>query len=114
MLEYKGKKYVCHLDLGMEILRGKWKSLILYHLTEEPVRFLELQRRIEGISQKVLTEQLKALEDEGLVNRVIYPEVPPRVEYSITKTGVELIPALRLITNWTQKHLREKITYFED
>ena len=111
MLEYKGKKYVCHLDLGMEILKGKWKSLILYHLTEEPVRFLELQRRVEGISQKVLNEQLKALESEGLVNKKIYPEVPPRVEYFISKKGAELMPALRIITDWAQKYMGEQITY---
>jgi len=111
MLEYKGKKYVCHLDLGMEILKGKWKSLILYHLTEEPVRFLELQRRVEGISQKVLNEQLKALESEGLVNKKIYPEVPPRVEYFISKKGAELMPALRIITDWAQKYMSEQITY---
>jgi len=114
MLEYKGKKYACHLDLGMEILKGKWKSLILYHLTEEPVRFLELQRRVEGISQKVLNEQLKALESEGLVNRKIYPEVPPRVEYFIAKKGADLMPALRIITDWAQKYMAEEITYYED
>lgn len=114
MLEYKGKKFVCHLDLGMEVIRGKWKSVILCHLTKEPVRFLELQRRVEGVSQKVLNDHLKELEREGLVQRKIYPEVPPRVEYFLTEKGEGLIPALKIIEEWAKTYLEDKIKYCED
>lgn len=105
MLKYKDKEYVCHLDLGMDMLRGKWKSVILCHLNEEPIRFLELQRRVEGISQKVLNEQLKELEKEELVSKKIYPEVPPRVEYYLTEKGMDLLPALKIIEEWSKKYL---------
>jgi len=114
MLEYKGKKFVCHLDLGMEVLKGKWKGLILLHLTEEPVRFLELQRRVKGVSQKVLNEQLKALERDDLINKKIYPEVPPRVEYFLTKKGTDIMPALKIIAEWTQKYMDKDILYYTD
>ena len=114
MLKYKDKNFVCHLDLGMEVLKGKWKGLILFHLTEEPVRFLELQRRVKGISQKVLNEQLKALEREGLINKKIYPEVPPRVEYFLTKKGADIMPALKIIAEWTQKYMGKDISYYID
>lgn len=114
MLEYKGKKFVCYLDLGMEVIRGKWKSVILCHLTKEPVRFLELQRRVEGVSQKVLNDHLKELEREGLVQRKIYPEVPPRVEYFLTEKGEGLIPALKIIEEWAKTYLEDKIKYCED
>lgn len=109
MLKYKNKKYVCHLDLGMEFLRGKWISVILCHLTGDPIRFLELQRRVKGISQKVLNEQLKALELEGLIDKKIYPEVPPRVEYFLTKKGSDLIPALDLIEEWAKKYFTDNL-----
>ncbi len=114
MLEYKGKRFVCHLDLGMEIIRGKWKGVILYHLTKEPVRFLELQRRVEGVSQKVLNDHLKDLEREGLVQRKVYPEVPPRVEYFLTEKGEDLIPALKIIGEWAKTYLGDEAKCCED
>lgn len=104
MINYNDKKHVCFLDLGFEIIRGKWKAVILCHINDEPKRFLELQRITCGVSQKVLTEQLRELVKEGLINRVIYPEVPPRVEYSLTDKGKELVPALKIIEEWAKKH----------
>lgn len=89
----------------MEFIKGKWKALIICHLRNEPIRFLELQRRIEGITQKILTEQLKALEEEGIILRVVYPEVPPRVEYELTEKGRELLPILDSIEEWAEKYL---------
>lgn len=105
MIEYKGKPYVCHLDLGFELIRGKWKSVILCHLAEGPKRFLELQRITSGVSQKVLNQTLKQLEEDGLITKQVYAEVPPRVEYSITEIGGELVPALRQIEGWTRAYL---------
>lgn len=104
MLEYNNKKYVCHLDLGMDLIRGKWKSVILCHLNEGPKRFLELQRMTCGISQKVLNERLKQLEDDGLVFKTTYPEVPPRVEFELTEMGKEIFPALDILEKWSAKY----------
>lgn len=105
MLNYKKKNYFCQLDLGLEFIKGKWKALIICHLRNEPIRFLELQRRIEGITQKILTEQLKALEEEKIILRIVYPEVPPRVEYELTEKGRELLPILDSIEEWAEKYL---------
>lgn len=86
------------------MIRGKWKAVILCHLNEGPKRFLELQRITCGVSQKVLNESLKQLEEDGLINKHVYAEVPPRVEYTLTKKGLELIPALKIIEEWSEKH----------
>lgn len=104
MLEYNDKNYVCHLDLGMDLIRGKWKAVILCHLNEGPKRFLELQRITCGVSQKVLNDNLTDLEKDGLILKTIYPEVPPRVEYSLTDMGKELFPALDILEKWSVKY----------
>lgn len=104
MLKYKNKKFVCHIDLGMELIRGKWKAVILCHLNEGPKRFLELQRITCGVSQKVLNEKLTELEKDGLIFKTTYPEVPPRVEYELTELGKELFPALDLLEQWAVKN----------
>lgn len=104
MVKYKDKDYVCLLDLGLEFIKGKWKCIILCHLKNKSVRFLELQRITKGITQKVLTEQLKSLEADGIVERVSYPEIPPRVEYQLTEKGRDLIPALDAIEKWAEKY----------
>lgn len=104
MLKHNNKKYVCHLDLGMDLIRGKWKAVILCHLNEEPKRFLELQRITCGISQKVLNEKLTELEQDGLISKTTYPEVPPRVEYALTDKGKELFTALDLLEKWSMKY----------
>ena len=104
LIEYKGKSYVCPLDLGFEIIRGKWKAVILCHLSESPKRFLELQRITCGVSQKVLSESLKQLEVDEIITKHIYAEIPPRVEYSLTEKGRELVPALKIIEEWSKNH----------
>ena len=105
MIEYNGKSYICALDLGFEIIRGKWKAVILCHLSERPKRFLELQRITCGVSQKVLSESLKQLEVDEIITKQIYAEVPPRVEYSLTEKGEELVPALKMIEEWSKNNL---------
>lgn len=104
MIEYNNKSYICHLDLGFEFIRGKWKAVILCHLSEGPKRFLELQRITCGVSQKVLNESLKQLEDDGLINKQVFAQVPPKVEYSLTEKGEELIPSLKIIEEWSKKY----------
>lgn len=109
MITYHDKSYICSLDLGFELIRGKWKAVILCHLSDGPKRFLELQRITKGISQKVLNEALRQLEEENLLQKYIYPEVPPRVEYSLTPKGIELVPALKIIETWAKKYYPDEI-----
>lgn len=107
LIEHKGKSYICALDLGFEIIRGKWKAVILCHLSDGPKRFLELQRITYGVSQKVLSESLKQLEVDGIIIKHIYAEIPPRVEYSLTEKGKELVPALKIIEEWSKNHFSD-------
>jgi DNA-binding HxlR family transcriptional regulator len=89
------------LEDALKVLEGRWKILILFHLFSAPVlRFSELRRVIPDISQKMLIQQLRDLEKDGVVNRKVYPEVPPKVEYRLTKGGVALRPALRALKSW--------------
>ncbi|MBU3180309.1 winged helix-turn-helix transcriptional regulator [Clostridium psychrophilum] len=108
MIMYDGKKYVCNIDLGMELIRGKWKAVILCHLNDGPKRFLELQRITGDISQKVLNEKLQELQHHGLIRKIVYPQVPPKVEYLLTEIGKDLFPALEMIQNWSIKYFPNK------
>ncbi|SHK17587.1 winged helix-turn-helix transcriptional regulator [Desulforamulus aeronauticus] len=107
MIYYKDKKYVCHLDLAMELIRGKWKAIILCRLNNGPKRFLELQRMTCGVSQKVLNEKLKELEGDGLIFKTTYPEVPPKVEFELTEMGKEIFPSLNLLKKWALKYEKQ-------
>ncbi|AJA49486.1 transcriptional regulator, HxlR family [Clostridium pasteurianum DSM 525 = ATCC 6013] len=104
MIYCNGKKYVCLLDFAMDFIRGKWKAVLLCHLYDEPKRFLELQRITKGISQKVLNEKLKELENDELLTKKIFPEVPPKVEYNLTDKGKELTKIIKEIEDWSVKH----------
>lgn len=84
----------CPYVTAQKIFSGKWSILIIHHLWEKTLRFGELQRKIPGITQATLTKQLRALEEFGLVERYVYPEVPPKVEYSLSKIGQEFLPVL--------------------
>ena len=89
----------------MSLIQGKHKMAILYCLMEfQPVRFNEMKRYIEGISDKTLSTSLKELENDGLVHREMYPQVPPKVEYSLTETGMSLIPLLDGMCEWGDLH----------
>lgn len=104
MVRENEKNEICFLDVGIGLIKGKWKCIILCHLKSNPIRFLELQRAAKGITQKVLTEQLKALENDGIIERIVYPEIPPKVEYRLTEKGKDLIPALNAIEEWAKKY----------
>lgn len=94
----------CGLDLVGEVLYGKWKIRLLWFIHEGNKRPSELQRKIPDASRRVLNIQLKELEDHGLISKVIYPVVPPKVEYSLTDFGKTLIPVISTLGNWGDKH----------
>ena len=94
------REYHCAMDISMDYIGGKWKTVVLWYLRKEKKRFNELKRLIPGITEKMLSIQLKQLEKDGLVGRKIYGEVPPRVEYFLTDFGKTLIPMLEEIAKW--------------
>jgi DNA-binding HxlR family transcriptional regulator len=100
-----GKSYNCGLEAALDVLGGKWKPLILWHLQSERRRFGELKRLVVGISEKVLIQQLRELETDGIIHRKAYPEIPPRVEYSLTPFGVSLKEAMTPLCHWGNKHM---------
>lgn len=88
----------------LDVIGGKWKPLILFLLKDKTLRFGELMRGIDGVTQKMLTQQLRDLEKDKLVNRKVYAQVPPKVEYSITKFGQTLLPIFVLMDDWAKKY----------
>jgi len=99
------KKYKVGVEAALEVMGGKWKPLIIYHLMTGRKRTSELRRLIPGITQKMLTTQLRGLEKDEIVARKIYKEIPPRVEYELTPYGWGLKPALDLLCYWGEEHL---------
>jgi DNA-binding HxlR family transcriptional regulator len=94
----------CGLDLVGEVLYGKWKIRLLYFINQGHKRPSELQRKIPGASRRVLTMQLKELEQHELVTKVVYPVVPPKVEYTLTEFGASLIPVITTLGGWGDAH----------
>ncbi|QEC52244.1 HxlR family transcriptional regulator [Anseongella ginsenosidimutans] len=107
MVEEK-QNFECPITAMLELIGGKWKPIILYNLTFGTRRFGELAFRISGISRKVLTEQLKELEKDGLISRKQYQEIPPRVEYSLTGLGNSLVPVFKEMAGWSYEHVLGK------
>src|SRR6266498_5208499 len=97
----------CPAEIAISLLGSKWKLLILRELFKGMRRFGELSRNVPGISQKMLTQQLRQMERDGLVSRKIYPEVPPRVEYSLTGIGSSLKPVLDAMHKWGAKYMMQ-------
>ncbi len=96
----------CAVDAAMSVIEGRWKSTILCILAKwGPKRFNQLAKSIEGVSPRMLTKQLKGLEKDGIVDRRAYPEVPPRVEYSITEKGMSLVPVLEALARWGRDNM---------
>lgn len=101
MHEYNGKSYPCCTSLTMGIIGGKWKTVILFYLMEGPLRYNELRKKLEGVTERTLSLQLKQLEDDGVINRKVYTKKPPlKVEYSLTEFGMTLKPLLWAIARW--------------
>ncbi|WP_190086379.1 winged helix-turn-helix transcriptional regulator [Streptomyces longisporoflavus] len=102
--------YVCGLDAAVDVVGGKWKPMILWALhAGRTLRFGELRRHTEGISEKVLIQQLRELESDGIVHREVYREVPPKVEYSLTSLGTSLNEALIPLGVWGDEHMEQLV-----
>jgi DNA-binding HxlR family transcriptional regulator len=101
----KAKTYNCPVEAAVDVFGGKWKALILWWLQQRTWRFAELRRQIPGITEKMLTQQLRELEADGIVARRVYATVPPKVEYSLTEYGRSLKRALRALCDWGRNHM---------
>lgn len=100
-------KLECPIMSTIAMISDKWKVLIICKLCKGTLRFNELKRELQGVTQRVLTHQLRELEADGLVKRTIYAEVPPRVEYSLTEVGKTLVPVLDKLEQWAEEHASE-------
>jgi len=92
--------HYCEVATTLEVIGGRWKAVILFHLMDSTQRFGELRRKLPGVTQRMLTLQLRELERDGVVKRAVYPQVPPKVEYSLTEFGRSLIPVLIAMRDW--------------
>jgi DNA-binding HxlR family transcriptional regulator len=102
----KPKTYGCGLEAALAVVGGKWKPVVLWQLSQSPKRFGELRRLVTGISEKMLIQQLRELEADGVVARKDFHEIPPHVEYSLTRFGVSLGEALKPLCDWGRKHMQ--------
>ena len=98
----------CPVEATLDLIGGKYKALILWHLSDGKLRFSELRQRITKATPKMLTQQLRELESQELIHREVYPVIPPKVEYSLTETGRSLMPILVAMRDWGAEYLRSK------
>ena len=96
----------CPVEAALAVIGGKWKGVILYHLESRVYRFNELKRLMPGVTQRMLTKQLRELESDGLIIRTVFPEVPPKVEYALSSYGATLAPVIQALQTWGIEHLR--------
>jgi DNA-binding HxlR family transcriptional regulator len=105
----KGKTYPCTVSLTMDLIGGKWKAVILYHLKDQEKRYNELRKQMPAITEMTLSLQLKQLEQDNLISRKVYGEKPPvKVVYSLTDFGKTLLPVLEAITNWGNQAIEQE------
>ncbi|MGB0560839.1 MAG: winged helix-turn-helix transcriptional regulator [Spirulinaceae cyanobacterium] len=97
----------CPIEAALEVMGGKWKGIILYHLLSETLRFNEIRRLIPEVTHRMLTKQLRELEAQDLISRTVYPGVPPKVEYAITEYGKTLSPVIYALQVWGLHHLEK-------
>jgi len=98
----------CPVEGTLDVIGGKWKGVILYHLLDEKKRFNQLRKLMPGVTQRVLTHQLRELEKDGIIHREVYPVVPPKVEYSMTEFGKTLEPIILLMEEWGENYKKRK------
>jgi|TARA_Y100001970_G_scaffold207329_1_gene252586 DNA-binding HxlR family transcriptional regulator len=101
------KTYSTPIEVTLDVIGGKWKAVLAYHIIQGPQRFSELKRLVPGITEKMLTQQLRELERDGVVSRTVFAEVPPRVEYRITEHGASLQPVLAAMCSWGREHWQQ-------
>ena len=100
------KTFSCPVEATISLIGGKYKAIIQWHLVGKTLRFSELSRLVTSATPKMLTQQLRELENDGLIHRVVYPVVPPKVEYSLTSLGTSFIPILSSICDWGNNYLK--------
>lgn len=100
------QKDACPTETALDLIGGKWKGMILYYLCSDTKRYSELMRLIPGITQRMLTKQLRDLEAHDIVHREVYPQVPPKVEYSLTRLGKTLEPVIHELEKWGKGYLK--------
>lgn len=99
------KQYYCNVELTLQVIGGKWKPIIIYRLGNDgTLRFSAIKRSIPNITQKMLTQQLRELEADGVVHREVYAQVPPKVEYSLTETGRSVMPVIESLCRWGKEY----------
>lgn len=108
-----GERFSCSMDAAIKLICGKYKGIILWHLIDKTLRFNELQKLIPQATPKMLTQQLRELENDGIIDRVVYPVVPPKTEYSLSDFGKSAVPVLKVLCQWGEdyiQNLEEKIS----
>ena len=98
----------CPVEATLELIGGKYKALILWHLSDGKLRFNQLRSQIKGVTAKMLTQQLRELESSQLIHREVFPIIPPKVEYSLTELGRSLLPILVAMRDWGAEYMRSK------
>lgn len=101
---FKGKKYDNTIELAIEIIGGKWKMPLVWSLKDGPKRYGELKRHLNNITHKMLTQQLRELEESEIISRKVFQEIPPKVEYNLTLLGKSVIPVIDLISDWGEEY----------
>lgn len=102
--------YHCPIEATLDLIGGKYKALILWHLINKTLRFNELRKLMPQATAKMLTQQLRELENNGLLDRIVYPVVPPKVEYSLTEFGESIIPILETMCSWGNDYISREIS----
>ncbi len=106
-MKKRTSEYGCSVEATLDVIGGKWKGVILYHLLQETQRFGELQRLMAGITRRMLTLSLRELEEAGIVHREVYKQVPPKVEYSLTEYGRSLEPVISSLRAWGETYMKK-------
>lgn len=104
-MDLKKSPYNCPVEAALDVIGGKWKALIIWQLKRDTLRFTEIMGRMPMVSPRMLTKQLRELEENGVVLRRMYSEVPPRVEYSLTTLGLSVVPVLDSLCSWGTEYL---------